>query len=214
MGESGTIMYAAPEVFARVPHGNECDWWSRGVILFEMLTGKNPFVTNADFLDKECKKLNEDKICDRICASKGAPESLLKQNSAEAKSIVNQLLTNDRRKRLVTANRVLGHPFFVKHLVEPATENKKQSSSGNSASTFQDKKSSLTETQMKRLVPPKIPSTRCQQHSRHLKRRRRSKSVCLNGTYLNLHPSQHGDNDYTQEEHTLRASSSQSAMVA
>ncbi|KAG9393568.1 Protein kinase domain [Carpediemonas membranifera] len=39
----GTPEYIAPEVLTGVGHGKGVDWWSTGVLLFEMLTGSPPF---------------------------------------------------------------------------------------------------------------------------------------------------------------------------
>ncbi|MCL4128655.1 UNVERIFIED_CONTAM: hypothetical protein GTU68_040688 [Idotea baltica] len=39
----GTIEYMAPEVVNRKGHNTAADWWSFGVLLFEMLTGALPF---------------------------------------------------------------------------------------------------------------------------------------------------------------------------
>ncbi|KAF0991661.1 hypothetical protein HZS_4403, partial [Henneguya salminicola] len=39
----GTIEYMAPEVITRKGHGPAADWWSFGILMFEMLTGSLPF---------------------------------------------------------------------------------------------------------------------------------------------------------------------------
>uniref|UniRef100_A0A1I8FFV5 Protein kinase domain-containing protein n=1 Tax=Macrostomum lignano TaxID=282301 RepID=A0A1I8FFV5_9PLAT len=39
----GTVEYMAPEVVNRKGHGYASDWWSYGVLMFEMLTGQLPF---------------------------------------------------------------------------------------------------------------------------------------------------------------------------
>ena len=43
----GTPDYIAPEVFMQVGYGKECDWWSVGCIMFEMLIGYPPFCSET-----------------------------------------------------------------------------------------------------------------------------------------------------------------------
>lgn len=39
----GTPEYFAPEILMLVPYGKACDWWTVGVLMFELMTGRSPF---------------------------------------------------------------------------------------------------------------------------------------------------------------------------
>ncbi|GJQ75880.1 hypothetical protein Trydic_g17942 [Trypoxylus dichotomus] len=98
----GTPDYMAPEIIKGL-HYNQCvDWWSFGVLLYEMLIGQSPF-----------SGCDEDELFWSICNEKPVFPRFL---SAEATSILKQLLEKDASKRL--GNKMSPHgdiqdqPFF------------------------------------------------------------------------------------------------------
>ncbi|KAE8895679.1 hypothetical protein PF005_g140 [Phytophthora fragariae] len=94
-GVTGTSGYIAPELLQQQSYGKPVDMWSVGIIIFEMLTGYQPFYPphacieeDADFSDRVWKTI-----------------------SADAKDLVLRLLERDPTKRL-TATEALAHSWF------------------------------------------------------------------------------------------------------
>ncbi|XP_043718229.1 serine/threonine-protein kinase AtPK2/AtPK19-like [Telopea speciosissima] len=82
----GTVEYMAPEIVLGKGHDKAADWWSVGVLLFEMLTGKPPFIGG-----------NRGKIQQKIIKDKIKLPGFL---SSEAHSLLKGLLQKDASKRL------------------------------------------------------------------------------------------------------------------
>lgn len=100
----GTPDYVAPEVFGRMGYGKECDWWSLGAIMFEMLYGHPPFM--ADTQPEVCQRILRHKECLKIPDEPKVSEA--------CKNLVRRLLTDsDKRLGLFGSNEIKSHPFFV-----------------------------------------------------------------------------------------------------
>ena len=99
----GTPEYLAPEVINEEGHDKNVDWWSLGIILYEMLFGIPPFYL---------KDLN--KLYDLI---KSGEPNFPKQYpiSKEAKDLIKKLLVKDVKKRFgynKGLEEIKNHPFF------------------------------------------------------------------------------------------------------
>jgi len=82
----GTVEYMAPEVVSRKGHTFAADWWSFGVLMYEMLTGQLPFQGE-----------NRKETMSQILKSKlGMPDYL----SAEAQSLLRALFKRNPVNRL------------------------------------------------------------------------------------------------------------------
>ncbi|KAI3517866.1 hypothetical protein L1887_17087 [Cichorium endivia] len=99
----GTPDYLAPEILLGTGHGTSADWWSVGVILFELIVGIPPF--NA-----EHPQMIFDNILNRNIPWPSVPEEM----SHEAQDLIDQLLTEDPNQRLGAggATEVKQHAYF------------------------------------------------------------------------------------------------------
>ncbi|KAK6473639.1 ribosomal protein S6 kinase alpha-6 isoform X1 [Huso huso] len=98
----GTVEYMAPEVVNRRGHTQSADWWSLGVLMFEMLTGTLPF---------QGKDRNET-MSMILKAKLGMPQFL----SSEAQSLLRMLFKRNPANRLGAGSdgveEIKRHAFF------------------------------------------------------------------------------------------------------
>ena len=99
----GTVEYMAPEVVIKNPgHGKPADWWSFGIFMFDLLTGRSPFSSNKG--KKETKE--------RILRAKFTIPAFV---TPEAMDLIRRLLRKNVDRRLGSnggADEVKAHGFF------------------------------------------------------------------------------------------------------
>ncbi|XP_057475724.1 serine/threonine-protein kinase AtPK2/AtPK19-like [Actinidia eriantha] len=82
----GTIEYMSPEIVLGKGHDKAADWWSVGILLFEMLTGKPPFIGG-----------NRGRVQEKIIKDKIKLPAYL---TSDAHSLLKGLLQKDPSRRL------------------------------------------------------------------------------------------------------------------
>ncbi|KAJ0527290.1 putative protein kinase AGC-NDR family [Helianthus annuus] len=99
----GTLDYMAPEVLLKKGYGMECDWWSLGAIMYEMLIGYPPFCSDDPRMT--CRKIINWRTCLKF------PEE--PKISNEARDLICHLLC-DVESRLGTGGveEIKAHPWF------------------------------------------------------------------------------------------------------
>lgn len=98
----GTMEYMAPEIVDGKGHTKSVDWWSTGILLFEMLCGVPPF-----------KAKSRNALQAQILSSKPKFPKFI---GNDAQSFIKGLLTKDPAKRLGSgpqgSEAIKKHPFF------------------------------------------------------------------------------------------------------
>ncbi|CAL1712822.1 unnamed protein product [Somion occarium] len=100
----GTPEYLAPEILYNQGYSKVIDWWTLGVLLYEMLSGLPPFFDeNTDTMYQ--KILND-------------PLVFGDEISPQARSILSKLLDRDPTRRLGVngADEIKSHPFFSQNI--------------------------------------------------------------------------------------------------
>ena len=99
----GTAYYVAPEVLNKKGYGPEIDWWSVGVIFFEMLVGYVPFCSKET--NEACYKVLNWKKYLKI------PENV--RMSSEAEDLIFKLINSPKNRLGVNGSKeIKEHPFF------------------------------------------------------------------------------------------------------
>lgn len=97
----GTPDYIAPEVFHQTGYNKSCDWWSLGVIMYEMLIGYPPFCSESpQETYKKVMNWRETLIF--------PPEMPISDN---ARNLIERWCC-DPDKRLNSIDEIKAHPFF------------------------------------------------------------------------------------------------------
>lgn len=93
----GTSHYISPEMIYKIKYTYKIDWWSLGILMFEMITKYTPFANS-----------NKNKLYEDILKSEPEyPESMDK----DAKDLISLLLTKNPKNR-PDFNEISSHPFF------------------------------------------------------------------------------------------------------
>ncbi|XP_058765429.1 uncharacterized protein LOC131638916 [Vicia villosa] len=99
----GTPDYIAPEVLLKKGYAMECDWWSLGAIMYEMLVGYPPFYSDDPMTT--CRKIVNWKTHLKFPEEAGL--------SPEAKDLISRLLCNvNNRLGSKGAHEIKAHRFF------------------------------------------------------------------------------------------------------
>ncbi|KAJ7472261.1 kinase-like domain-containing protein [Mycena galericulata] len=100
----GTPEYIAPELLESQGYTKTVDWWTLGVLLYEMMTGLPPFYDE-----------NVNTMYQRILTD---PLNFPLDMSSEARSVMTGLLQRDPSKRLGAhgSEEIKKHPFFAKYI--------------------------------------------------------------------------------------------------
>jgi len=92
----GTCQYLAPEILGRTGYDQSVDWWSFGILIYEMLYGRPPFYVDSRHVDrKQYLKSSYLKILKEDITFPLEPYI-----SMEARDLVASLLCKDPRSRL------------------------------------------------------------------------------------------------------------------
>ena len=110
---AGTIYYASPEMIAGIGYDQMTDWWSFGILIYELLTGNVPFISHDKTRIFELIEMTEIKFPNEIYNENNEKE--LFYPSKEIKDLIEKLLIKDPNKRLGKKNgieEIKTHSFY------------------------------------------------------------------------------------------------------
>ena len=113
MNFAGSPEYAAPEMITYSGHNFMCDWWSLGILIYEMLYGKTPFF-NMD-KSRMFDLINTGSISyPKFIQIEGEDKPRNYKVSDDAKNLISKLLVKDPGERLGKKglDEIRKHPFF------------------------------------------------------------------------------------------------------
>jgi len=97
----GTAEYLAPEILDSKPeYGFACDWWSFGVLLYEMIAGLPPFYSTD-------RRILFDNI-------RNQEVTFYKCHDPVTRDLLYRLLAKEPRMRLSDPEEIMEHQFFAK----------------------------------------------------------------------------------------------------
>jgi p70 ribosomal S6 kinase len=94
----GTFEYMAPETISEASHSFEADYWSLGILLYDLLTGRPPF-----------RGASEEAMRNKVMTGRIKYPKYL---TTQAISLLKRLLQRDVSARLANLQEAKAHPFF------------------------------------------------------------------------------------------------------
>ena len=115
----GTAEYLAPEILDMQGHNFSVDWWTLGILLYEMATGRPPFMNKSHhklgILIRTGKIIFPDPVRHNIFMTEELKDIILKVSPLLSNLL--KLLERDPKKRLGSgpedANEIIQHPWFA-----------------------------------------------------------------------------------------------------
>lgn len=96
----GTLDYMAPEILMAKGHGKAADWWSLGILIYEMLSGCPPLLVDPNETRHAMHLINSGKL------------EYPAYFDTTAIDLIKRLLIVDEKERLSDAEEIKRHPWF------------------------------------------------------------------------------------------------------